>query len=135
MGYDWPPESEVLLRYPTMVRAFFQSESEFDAQCIRNAESKDPGFFGVTPLAITLGQYPFGTKFVPNSPSCTINGFGLHPPDMPIWEIESITVSSLHSQLCNVALGDASVRSVSQDVSQEIWQAMGTVAGGEPGLR
>lgn len=135
MGYDWPREPEISLRYPTMVREFFMSESEFDAQCIRNAQSLDPSYFGPTPLAITLAQYPFGTKYLPNAPSCVPNGSGLHPPDLQVWEIQSIAVSSLHSKFCQVVLGDASVKSISQDVSAEVWQAMGTVAGGELGLQ
>lgn len=43
----------------------------------------------------------------------------------------AITARSHHPGLVNAAMLDGSVRSVTDDVAQDVWRAMGTRAGGE----
>lgn len=61
----------------------------------------------------------------PNQPSCLLGGS--NDIDGPIL----VTATSRHPGGVNVLLGDGSVRFVKQAVSQSLWQALGTVAGGE----
>lgn len=131
VGYEWPAELEVPKRNSTLVTEFFASEAEFDSNCLHNFQSRDPSFFGPSPLAIVMAQYPFGTKYTPNGPSCIARHSGLYAPELAIDEFESMTVSSLHNGACQVAFGDGAIRSMSEDVSASVWQSLGTAAGDE----
>jgi prepilin-type N-terminal cleavage/methylation domain-containing protein/prepilin-type processing-associated H-X9-DG protein len=47
------------------------------------------------------------------------------------WNGVAMTVNSRHSQGVNLLLGDGSVRFVAPTIDQGVWQALGTIAGGE----
>ena len=61
----------------------------------------------------------------PNQPSCLLGGS--NDVDGPIL----VTATSRHPGGVNALLGDGSVRFVKQGINQALWQALGTVAGGE----
>jgi prepilin-type processing-associated H-X9-DG protein len=63
--------------------------------------------------------------FPPQSPSCLLGG--TTDWNSPVL----VTATSRHPGGVNLLLGDGSVRFVKQTVAQKVWQALGTIAGGE----
>jgi prepilin-type N-terminal cleavage/methylation domain-containing protein/prepilin-type processing-associated H-X9-DG protein len=84
-----------------------------------------------------FGETMFSTKYTPN----TANVDGCFrcpdqpPPYLPCAQVGNAAIQSarsLHSGGVNAAMGDASVRFVSDNVDPTTWTAMGTRAGSEP---
>jgi prepilin-type processing-associated H-X9-DG protein len=63
----------------------------------------------------------FSTYLLPNDPTPDMMGMGLG----------FFAARSFHPGGVNVALGDGSVRFVSESIELETWRALGTCAGGE----
>ena len=63
--------------------------------------------------------------FPPQSPSCLLKG--TQDYNSPVL----VTATSRHPGGVNVLLGDGSVGFIKQTVSQKVWMALGTIAGGE----
>lgn len=134
LGWEWPDDFSIALkRYPVMVNEFVSTPEEFDSVCWANAATQDVSLVsGAAPIADLGLQYPFGTRNTPNSTSCVYSAPGLFPPDSQIMSgMETYTVSSHHDGYVNVALGDGSVRTVSNEIERAVWMAAGTVNGKE----
>lgn len=68
----------------------------------------------------------FSTTMLPNEPSChLINGLG-------DWYGESLySASSGHTNLVNILRCDGSVESIPENISPDVWRALGTIHNGE----
>jgi prepilin-type processing-associated H-X9-DG protein len=91
-----------------------------------------------------MGGNAFTTKFPPNSPGNDVMG-GCPPTPMPAGmpaELNCVrnrsngnvwaAARSKHMGGVNAALADGSVRFISNSIVITIWQAIGSIAGGEP---
>ena len=118
-------------RTQVLVRDFVDSEGEFDSRCDKLYRSQDYQVLSSGCPATNLGGFaPIGTKYTPNSKSCTCP-----PPSLPpasIWaEVVSLTASSSHAGFVNSSFGDGSVVSISNEIDAAVWLAHGTVSGRE----
>lgn len=117
-------------RFPIGVGDYFENVEQFEAACWREFNQQQiTTIRGGTRSADILVQYRFGTRFTPNGPSCELLSTGQTAPsiDEHVWE--SYTPSSNHDEYVNVAFGDASVQSISNEIDFAVWRATGTIAG------
>lgn len=80
-------------------------------------------------------RFPFtdcedaATYLLTHSGPAANEGFVIHPPNSP--EAHVCQMWSDHPGGCNIALGDGSVRFISEFINQEIWAALCSMNGGE----
>ena len=80
-------------------------------------------------------RFPFtdcedaATYLLVHSGPAANEGFVIHPPNAP--EAHVCQMYSTHPGGCNVALGDGSVRFVSESIRAEVWAALSSMNGGE----
>ncbi len=77
---------------------------------------------GQTWLAGNMNWTRYNHVRTPNRTNCK-NGF--------TWDGVILNPSSWHGQGVNVLMGDGAVRFVNENINTEVWQALGTISGGE----
>jgi hypothetical protein len=77
---------------------------------------------GLTWLEGNMSWTRYNHMLTPGKKTC-INGV--------TWNGVAMTVSSRHGPGVGLLLGDSSVRFVKDSISPAVWQALGTIAGGE----
>ncbi len=121
---------EAAKRYPIGVGDYFENVEPFEAACWLEFNQRNIDSVKIaTRSANIMFQYKFGTRFTPNSPSCEFVSTGQYPPSLDVSSWESYTPSSNHDGYVNVAFGDASVQSISNEIDAGVWKSVGTIAG------
>jgi type II secretory pathway pseudopilin PulG len=121
---------EAAKRFPIGVGDYFENIEQFEAACWlefnqRNIDSVK----SLARSANIMFQSSLGTRFTPNSPSCEFVSTGQIPPSLDDSSWESYTPSSNHDGYVNVAFGDASTQSISNEIDAGVWKSVGTIAG------
>lgn len=104
------------------------SENDFRHAC-RALDWENPSAYatrdydsGQTWLEGNMNWTRYNHSLTPNTLSCK-NG--------TTWDGVAMSATSRHSGCVNLTLGDGSVRSVSENIDDSIWRALGTISGGE----
>jgi hypothetical protein len=111
---NWDEHPELWIRRMRDTRRFLPDVEEFAAEC------RD---YALRPLSSRLGVSGYTHVMAPNQNSCINMSVGLRP--------RAVTSTSLHHQGVNNALGDGSVRFISNAIDRKTWLALATPRGRE----